>query len=162
MPGCSTPPIGSPQGWLEAARANRSTSRKPIPPSPSVGRAAIVSTDRHSSTRITTPAGSPPFSATRPTSSVTGCKEAWLCIRSRRPCENMTNTYASYLGLERLLSAQTLQTSSDDELLLIIIHQQHELWFQLAIHELDCATRSLMKEDAHEGDCIIAFKRLSR
>src|SRR5690242_18907426 len=63
------PPIGSPQGWLETARANRSTSRKPIPPSPSVGRAAMVSTDRHSSTRITTPAGSPPFSATRPISS---------------------------------------------------------------------------------------------
>jgi len=74
----------------------------------------------------------------------------------------MTNTYAGYLGLQRLLSAQTLQTSSDDELLFIIIHQQHELWFKLAIHELDCATRSLMKEEAHEGDCIIAFKRLSR
>ncbi|MBO0735156.1 MAG: tryptophan 2,3-dioxygenase [Alphaproteobacteria bacterium] len=74
----------------------------------------------------------------------------------------MTNTYASYLGLERLLSAQTLQTSSDDELLFIIIHQQHELWFKLAIHELDCATNSLMKEGAQEADCIIAFKRLSR
>jgi tryptophan 2,3-dioxygenase len=74
----------------------------------------------------------------------------------------MTNTYASYLGLERLLSAQTLQTSSDDELLFIIIHQQHELWFKLAIHELDCAIASLMKEEAQEADCIIAFKRLSR
>jgi tryptophan 2,3-dioxygenase len=74
----------------------------------------------------------------------------------------MTNTYASYLGLERLLSAQTLQTSSDDELLFIIIHQQHELWFKLAIHELDCAIASLMKEQAQEADCIIAFKRLSR
>src|SRR6266566_3784530 len=74
----------------------------------------------------------------------------------------MANTYASYLGLQRLLSAQTLQTSSDDELLFIIIHQQHELWFKLAIHELDCAIQSLMKEDAYEGDCIIAFKRLSR
>jgi tryptophan 2,3-dioxygenase len=74
----------------------------------------------------------------------------------------MANTYASYLGLQRLLSAQTLQTSSDDELLFIIIHQQHELWFKLAIHELDCASQSLMKEGAHEGDCIIAFKRLSR
>jgi tryptophan 2,3-dioxygenase len=74
----------------------------------------------------------------------------------------MTNTYASYLGLERLLSSQTLQTSSDDELLFIIIHQQHELWFKLAIHELDCATQSLMKDQAQEADCIIAFKRLSR
>jgi hypothetical protein len=29
MPGCSTSPIGSPQGWPKTARANRSTSRKP-------------------------------------------------------------------------------------------------------------------------------------
>ena len=31
MLGCSTPPIGSRQGWLETGRANRSTSKKPIP-----------------------------------------------------------------------------------------------------------------------------------
>src|SRR5215471_8671349 len=74
----------------------------------------------------------------------------------------MKNTYASYLGLRQLLSAQTLQTSSDDELLFIIIHQQHELWFKLAIHELDCAINSLMREEAREAACIIAFKRLSR
>lgn len=74
----------------------------------------------------------------------------------------MKNTYASYLGLSQLLSAQTLRTRSDDELLFIIIHQQHELWFKLAIHELDCAINSLMKEEARPGNCIIAFKRLSR
>src|SRR6516225_10056176 len=74
----------------------------------------------------------------------------------------MKNTYASYLQLGQLLSAQTRRTSSDDELLFIIIHQQHELWFKLAIHELGCAINSLMKKDAHESDCIIAFKRLSR
>jgi tryptophan 2,3-dioxygenase len=72
------------------------------------------------------------------------------------------NTYAGYLGLQQLLSAQKLQTGSDDELLFIIIHQQHELWFKLAIHELDCAIDSLMKVEAQEADCIIAFKRLSR
>ena len=74
----------------------------------------------------------------------------------------MKNTYAGYLGLQQILSAQRLRTSSDDELLFIIIHQQHELWFKLAIHELDCAINSLLKEDAREGECIIAFKRLSR
>ncbi len=74
----------------------------------------------------------------------------------------MRNTYAGYLGLRQILSAQTLRTGSEDELLFIIIHQQHELWFKLAIHELDSAIKSLMKEDAHAGDCIIAFKRLSR
>jgi len=74
----------------------------------------------------------------------------------------MKNTYASYLQLGQLLSAQTRRTSSDDELLFIIIHQQHELWFKLAIHELDCAINSLMKAEANDSDCIIAFKRLSR
>jgi tryptophan 2,3-dioxygenase len=75
---------------------------------------------------------------------------------------HMKNTYSSYLQLQRLLSAQTQRTQSDDELLFIIIHQQHELWFKLAIHELDCAIGSLMGEEAQEADCIIAFKRLSR
>jgi tryptophan 2,3-dioxygenase len=74
----------------------------------------------------------------------------------------MKNTYASYLQLQRILSAQILRTNSDDELLFIIIHQQHELWFKLAIHELDCAIKSLIKDGAGEADCIIAFKRLSR
>src|SRR5262245_8322414 len=74
----------------------------------------------------------------------------------------MKNTYARYLQLQRILSAQALRTQSDDELLFIIIHQQHELWFKLAIHELDCAIKSLIRTDAGEADCIIAFKRLSR
>ena len=74
----------------------------------------------------------------------------------------MKNTYAGYLQLQQILSAQSQRTGSEDELLFIIIHQQHELWFKLAIHELDCAIRSLMKEGAGEADCIMAFKRLSR
>ena len=53
----------------EGARANLFTSRKPIPRSRSVGRAATASRDRRSPTRMTTPAGSLPSSATRPTSS---------------------------------------------------------------------------------------------
>src|SRR5438874_12834137 len=51
-------------------RRSRSTSRKPIPPSPLVGRAAIASKARHSSTRITTPAVSPRSSGTRSMSSI--------------------------------------------------------------------------------------------
>lgn len=74
----------------------------------------------------------------------------------------MKNTYASYLQLQQILSAQRLRTRSDDELLFIIIHQQHELWFKLAIHELDCAIKSLMADNASESHCIVAFKRLSR
>ncbi|HZU89842.1 MAG TPA: tryptophan 2,3-dioxygenase family protein [Stellaceae bacterium] len=72
------------------------------------------------------------------------------------------HTYASYLKLDELLSAQRSMTESDDELLFIVIHQAHELWFKLAIHELSCATRALMRTGAGKTDCIIAYKRLSR
>jgi tryptophan 2,3-dioxygenase len=71
------------------------------------------------------------------------------------------NTYAKYLQLEKLLSSQVTRTASEDELLFIIMHQSHELWFKLAIHELDCATRALM-HGASGSDCLMAFKRLSR
>src|SRR5262244_478402 len=88
MPGCSTPPIGSRQDWLETGRANRSTSKKPIPRSRSVGRAAIGLTERHSFTRIEIPAGSPRSSATRRTSSadpfIGNFKYLWLGLRVLR------------------------------------------------------------------------------
>src|SRR5207237_6939678 len=71
------------------------------------------------------------------------------------------NTYSSYLQLTKLLSSQVTRTGSEDELLFIIMHQSHELWFKLAIHELACATRALMA-GASGKDCLIAFKRLSR
>ena len=41
------------------------------------------------------------------------------------------------------------------------MHQSHELWFKLAIHELACATRALI-EGVSGKDCLMAFKRLSR
>jgi tryptophan 2,3-dioxygenase len=76
------------------------------------------------------------------------------------------NTYSSYLHIEALLDAQQTTTDSDDELLFIVIHQSHELWFKLAIHELQCAIKSLLKEnseaDADKHDCIFAYKRLCR
>ncbi|HTV88367.1 MAG TPA: tryptophan 2,3-dioxygenase family protein [Stellaceae bacterium] len=71
------------------------------------------------------------------------------------------NTYGRYLQLDRLLAAQVARTGSDDELLFIVMHQSHELWFKLAIHELACATAALI--DGTSGkDCLMAFKRLSR
>jgi len=73
-----------------------------------------------------------------------------------------THTYASYLEIDKLLSAQRSMTDSDDELLFIVIHQAHELWFKLAIHELGCAIAALQRERPGNGDCVIAFKRLSR
>ena len=73
-----------------------------------------------------------------------------------------THTYSSYLEIDKLLSAQRSMTDSDDELLFIVIHQAHELWFKLAIHELSCAIEALQRERPSNGDCVIAFKRLSR
>jgi tryptophan 2,3-dioxygenase len=71
------------------------------------------------------------------------------------------NTYSRYLQLEKLLSAQAQRTGSDDELLFIVMHQSHELWFKLAIHELACATGALMQGTSGK-DCLLAYKRLSR
>jgi tryptophan 2,3-dioxygenase len=71
------------------------------------------------------------------------------------------NSYARYLQLEKLLSAQVARTTSQDELLFIVMHQAHELWFKLAIHELACATAALM-EGVSGTDCLMAYKRLSR
>src|SRR3984893_15676255 len=87
-----------------------------------------------------------------------------------RPCRGRgtaerrmsTLTYSSYLEIDKLLSSQRLMTDSDDELLFIIIHQAHELWFKLAIHELGCAIAALHRDRPSNSDCIIAFKRLSR
>jgi tryptophan 2,3-dioxygenase len=54
-------------------------------------------------------------------------------------------TYGSYLQLERLLTAQQLESDppAHDELLFITIHQAYELWFQQLLHEAD-ATREAM------------------
>jgi tryptophan 2,3-dioxygenase len=57
-------------------------------------------------------------------------------------------TYAGYLGLDRLLSAQ--EPLSDpphhDEMLFIIQHQVSELWLKLMLHELQAATRHLAED----------------
>ena len=56
-------------------------------------------------------------------------------------------TYGSYLQLERLLSAQRLESDppAHDELLFITIHQVYELWFQQLLHEATAA-RDAMQE----------------
>ncbi|MDA0161180.1 tryptophan 2,3-dioxygenase family protein [Solirubrobacter ginsenosidimutans] len=58
-------------------------------------------------------------------------------------------TYASYLDLERLLSAQHPLSDPEhhDELLFIIQHQTSELWMRLIIHELDEVLARLAADD---------------
>jgi tryptophan 2,3-dioxygenase len=45
-------------------------------------------------------------------------------------------TYSSYLGLDKLLTAQEPRSEEHDELLFITIHQVYELWFKQMLHEL--------------------------
>lgn len=66
-------------------------------------------------------------------------------------------SYGDYLGLEKILSAQSPLSDAHDEMLFIIQHQTSELWMRLAIHELQAA-RKVMEHD----DLQPAFKMLSR
>ncbi len=66
-------------------------------------------------------------------------------------------TYASYLDLERLLSAQHPVSGAHDEMLFIVVHQASELWLKLCLHELTAA-RDLIAADELRP----AFKMLSR
>ncbi|MBA2921166.1 tryptophan 2,3-dioxygenase [Sphingomonas sp. MAH-20] len=66
-------------------------------------------------------------------------------------------TYASYLGLDQLLSAQHPLSDRHDELLFIIIHQTKELWLKQMIAEL-----KLAKRQVRGGELVPAYKGLAR
>ena len=68
-------------------------------------------------------------------------------------------TYAGYLRLDRLLSAQQLlsQPPHHDELLFIVQHQVSELWMKLLIHELRAAIAHLQQDEL--GPCQKIFAR---
>src|SRR5437867_8922049 len=60
-------------------------------------------------------------------------------------CTRMPLTYGKYLKVPELLSLQQGLSSPPhhDEPLFIIIHQVYELWFKLALHEVDSAIAHL-------------------
>ena len=66
-------------------------------------------------------------------------------------------TYASYLGLDRLLSLQHPVSGAHDEMLFIIVHQASELWLKLCLHELEQARAAIAADDLRP-----AFKMLAR
>jgi len=66
-------------------------------------------------------------------------------------------TYAGYLHLDRLLSAQVQLSEHHDEMLFIIQHQVTELWLKLLIHELRSAREKLRADDLPP-----ALKRMAR
>lgn len=56
-------------------------------------------------------------------------------------------SYADYLGLDRVLSAQNPRSDQHDEMLFIIIHQVQELWLKLMSHELDLAMDCIRRDN---------------
>lgn len=55
--------------------------------------------------------------------------------------------YGDYLGLDRVLGAQSPLTDHHDEPLFIIQHQTTELWLKLILHELAGARSALARDD---------------
>ena len=69
-------------------------------------------------------------------------------------------TYADYLNLDQLLSAQQPLSDLHDEMLFIVIHQTKELWMKEMLHELRLAI-SLVAEDRF-AEAYKAMARISR
>lgn len=66
-------------------------------------------------------------------------------------------TYARYLTLDELLSAQRPLSDEHDEMLFVIIHQTKELWLKQMLHEVALAQRLV-----RAGDLTPAYKSLAR
>ncbi len=69
-------------------------------------------------------------------------------------------TYADYLALDSLLSAQRPRSDLHDEMLFIVIHQTKELWLKQLLHELGLAC-GLVRND-HFAPAYKALSRISR
>jgi tryptophan 2,3-dioxygenase len=65
-------------------------------------------------------------------------------------------TYAGYLQLPVLLSAQKPLSTHHDEMLFIIQHQTSELWFKLILHELRAAVSHVQRDQLEETFKILA------
>ena len=79
-----------------------------------------------------------------------------------------TVDYSSYLGLDKLLSAQNLRSEglqevpAHDEMLFIIVHQSYELWFKLIIHELESVIKVFKTNRVDEKNLGTSIARLER
>jgi len=66
-------------------------------------------------------------------------------------------TYAGYLRLDQLLSAQQPRSAEHDEMLFIVIHQIYELWFKQLLHEL-----GKLQAQLESGETTHAMRTLRR
>src|SRR5436309_15023451 len=69
-------------------------------------------------------------------------------------------TYADYLKLDTLLSAQQPRSDRHDEMLFIVIHQTKELWMKEMLHELRFAVRLI--DQGRYAEAYKAMARISR
>jgi tryptophan 2,3-dioxygenase len=69
-------------------------------------------------------------------------------------------TYADYLKLDQLLTAQQPLSGLHDEMLFIVIHQTKELWMKEMLHELRLAISFL--EQSRFAEAYKAMARISR
>ena len=71
----------------------------------------------------------------------------------------MSLTYSDYLCLPDLLSLQQPKSDPEehDEMLFIVIHQVHELWFKLMLHELEKIRQNFFDADLYGA--LATFKR---
>jgi tryptophan 2,3-dioxygenase len=75
--------------------------------------------------------------------------------------------YADYLGLDKLLSAQDLESTAHgetvhDEMLFIVVHQSYELWFKQILWELDSIIGIFQQDVVDEQHMGTAVSRLRR
>ncbi len=75
--------------------------------------------------------------------------------------------YASYLGLDKILSAQMprsreLGDEAHEEMLFIIVHQVYELWFKQILHEVNTVMELFKSNNVDEKNIDIAVSRLER
>ena len=66
-------------------------------------------------------------------------------------------TYAGYLRLDQLLTAQQPRSAEHDEMLFIVIHQIYELWFKQLLHEL-----ARLQAQLEAGETTHAMRTLRR
>ena len=69
-------------------------------------------------------------------------------------------TYADYLKLDQLLTAQQPLSDLHDEMLFIVIHQTKELWMKQMLHELQLAIA--LVQDDRLAEAYKAMARISR
>ena len=77
--------------------------------------------------------------------------------------------YSSYLQLDKILSAQTLESDklnkhAHDEMLFIVIHQAYELWFKQILFEVGSVHEIMSKENINDNspELTVAVRRLNR